>query len=606
MGCRQKGGVWAGGLAVAFIWPLPFAMGESVAVRTPSLRVDKFLSVSDAARAENSAARTAPSLIVAESAPLQLHLSKSIPDPKLQLAQAATSPPADDAVPASGAPRFDIRGYQVDGNTLLQPEEINQVLAPFTGKRKDFGDVQRALEALQQVYQQRGYVSVQVTLPEQELEKGEVRFLVTEFRIGKITVEGNEYFSNDNIRRSVPTLVPGQTPNAREIAANLKVVNESPAKQATVLLKSGESENEVDANIRVADVDPKRYSISLDNTGNTETGKYRASFAFQNANLWDRDHVLTAQYTTSPENPSKVTSLGVGYRIPFYARGDSLDLVGGYSNVDSGRVQNLFDITGQGAVYAVRYNHSLPKWGEIEQKITYGLDYRAYQNNVLPIDTSQNIVPDITIHPLGLTYSGILRQPQRELTYYVQVSQNIPGGNDGTDRDFKNARAGARAAYRILRAGGTLSGTTTGDWQYRINLLAQHTGDALVAGEQFGLGGADSIRGFNERYIAKDRGHRANFELYSPDVGSKLGMNNTRLRLVTFYDTGTVSNNQLQLGELSSSALDSVGIGVRLNYGNYLIVKLDYAQVLHDGTQFESPDGRTHANSLHVSIASVF
>ena len=594
---------------MVFVWPFPFAMGESVAVTrqaTPILQIDKFLDISNADRAENPAARAAPPLMVAESASVQLHLSRDIPEPRLHLAQAATPMPAEDAVPASGAPRFDIRRYQVDGNTLLQPDEISAALAPFTGNRKDFGDVQRALETLQGMYQKRGYVSVQVTLPEQELEKGEVRFLVIETRIGRIAVEGNEYFSSDNVRRGVPTLVPGQAPNARRISANLRVVNESPAKQATVLLKSGESENEVDATIRVADVDPKRYSISLDNTGNTETGKYRLGFAFQNANLWDRDHVLTAQYTTSPENPNKVTSLGVGYRIPFYAMGDSLDLVGGYSNVNSGTVQNLFDVTGQGAVYAVRYNHSLPKWGEVEQKLTYGLDYRAYQNVVRPLGSQENIIPDITVHPLCLTYSGVLREQQRELSYFVQVSQNIPGGNDGTDRDFKNARAEARAAYRILRLGGTLKGSTTGDWQYRINFTAQHTGDALVPGEQFGLGGAESIRGFNERYISKDRGHRANFEFYSPDIGSKMGMDNTRLRFLTFYDTGKVSNNQLQLGELSSAALDSVGIGIRLNYKNYLIVKADYAHVLHDGTQFNSPNGRTHANSLHVSIATVF
>lgn len=590
---------------MAFIWPFPFAIGGPVD-GTPILQIDEFLSVSNAGRAENSAARATPLLIVAESAPLQLHLSKNIPEPKLHLAQAATSTPADAAVPASSAPKFDIQGYQVDGNTLLQSDEITRVLAPFAGRQKDFGDVQRALETLQEMYQQRGYAGVQVTLPEQELEKGRVRFLVIESRIGKITVEGNEHFSSDNIRRSVPTLVPGQTPNSRDISANLKVVNESPAKQATVLLRSGAREGELDARIRVADVPPVRYSVSLDNTGNTETGKYRLGFAYQHANLWDRDHVLTAQYTTSPENPGKVTSLGIGYRIPFYARGDSLDLVGGYSNVNSGTVQNLFDVTGQGAVYAVRYNHSLPKWGEIEQKLTFGLDYRAYQNVVRPLGAQENIIPDITIHPLGLSYSGILRERQREFSYFVQVSQNIPGGNDGTDRDFKNARAEARAAYRILRVGGSLSGTTAGDWQYRINFSAQHTGDALVAGEQFGLGGADSIRGFNERYISKDRGHRANFEFYSPDIGGKVGMNNARLRLLTFYDTGNVSNNQLQLGELSSAALDSVGIGIRLNYNNYLIVKLDYAQVLHDGTQFNSPNGRAHANSLHAAIAFVY
>jgi len=75
-----------------------------------------------------------------------------------------------------GRSEFEIRQFQVDGNTLLQPDGINRALAPFTGKQKDFGDVQRALEALQEHIIGTVTPGVQWTLPEQELEKGEVRF----------------------------------------------------------------------------------------------------------------------------------------------------------------------------------------------------------------------------------------------------------------------------------------------------------------------------------------------------------------------------------------------------------------------------------------------
>src|SRR5690606_29216538 len=143
--------------------------------------------------------------------------------------------------------------------------------------------------------------------------------------VRRILVEGNAHFDSDNVRRSVPSLVPGQTPNSLDIAASVRVANENPAKQSAVLLRSAEREGEVDAVIRVADVDPLRYSVSLDNTGNENTGRTRVGFAFQHANLFNRDHVLTAQYLTTPGNPDKVTVLGVGYRIPFYAFGDSVD-----------------------------------------------------------------------------------------------------------------------------------------------------------------------------------------------------------------------------------------------------------------------------------------
>src|SRR6185503_6122595 len=118
------------------------------------------------------------------------------------------SPPPAEVVPVEPAapPKFEIKRYVVDGNTLLAREKIDQVLARYSGADKDFGDVQRALEALQGAYQEAGYGGVEIRLPEQELERGEVRFVVIETRIARVLVEGNEHFSVANIRRSVPSL----------------------------------------------------------------------------------------------------------------------------------------------------------------------------------------------------------------------------------------------------------------------------------------------------------------------------------------------------------------------------------------------------------------
>ena len=100
--------------------------------------------------------------------------------------------------------RFDISAYRVEGNTLLKDKKIQSVLAPYKGKQRDFGDVQRALEALEGTYRQAGFGAVQVYLPEQALEQGVVVLRVVEPRIGKVEVSGNKHFDTANIRRSVP------------------------------------------------------------------------------------------------------------------------------------------------------------------------------------------------------------------------------------------------------------------------------------------------------------------------------------------------------------------------------------------------------------------
>lgn len=528
---------------------------------------------------------------------------RSAEDRGIVLAQ-ADSIVTDGAV--DGGVRFEIRSYQVEGNTLLPQPDIERLLARYTGKLKDFGDVQRALEALQGRYQAAGYAGILVLLPEQELDRGDVVFKVIEPKLGRIIVEGNEHFSADNARRSVPALQPGTTPNTREVAASVKVANESPAKQTAVLLRPGSREGEVDAVIRVADVPPVRYSLSFDNTGNKETGTYRTAFSYQHANLFGRDHVLTLQYVTSPRNTNDVEVYGLGYRIPLYGLGDSIDLIAGYSTVDSGTVQNLFDVSGQGAIYAFRYNHNLRKLGEFEHRLVYGIDYRAYQNLVTPVGGNFNFVPDITVHPVSVTYSGLSRGQQSDVNFYIGYAQNLPDGNDGIDADFKNSRRDARAAYRIWRMGGVYTRAFLKDWQFRLKADTQYSRDALIAAEQFGLGGADSIRGFNERYMSNDKGFRSNWEIYTPNFGDFAGLENAKLRFLAFYDTGQVGRNSRQPGELERVSMDSVGFGVRMTHGNNLSVKADFAQVLHDGSQFGTEAGRTHGNRWHISIGYVF
>src|SRR3954468_23972926 len=102
--------------------------------------------------------------------------------------------------PEATAPvlRFDIQRYQVDGNTLLKPAVIERLVAPYTGKQKDFSDVQRALEALEIAYRDLGYGIVQVILPEQNIASGVVIFSVVEPHIGKVTVEGAVIYDKAN------------------------------------------------------------------------------------------------------------------------------------------------------------------------------------------------------------------------------------------------------------------------------------------------------------------------------------------------------------------------------------------------------------------------
>jgi len=356
---------------------------------------------------------------------------------------------------------------------------------------------------------------------------------------------------------------------------------------------------EIDATLRVSDEKPWKVFATLDNTGRPETGKLRLGVGYQHANVGDRDHILTLQYVTSPEKLREVGIYGVSYRIPLYSLGDSLDFFGGYSDVDSGKVADVFNISGKGTVLGAHYSQNLRKGDNYQHKLIYGLEHRAYRNSVdfLGMPLGNNV----TVHPLSLGYVGQWSLAATDSGLYLTLIQNISGGSKGGDADFAAARSGALSDYNLLRFGVNVARTVAADWQLRAALDGQYTNKALVPGEQFGLGGMDSVRGFYEREIADDKGYRASLELYTPEFGASTGIAGAHARAVLFYDTGEVRRNNALPGETGKTSIASVGAGLRFGLGKPFSVRVDYAYVVDPaGSQTRGHE------QIHFSLGVVY
>ncbi len=506
-------------------------------------------------------------------------------------APAAPQPQAAPQTPPV-APRFDIQRFLVEGNTLLKQSELDRILTPFSGKNRDFGDIQRALEALQDVYTSRGYNAVRVSIPEQDIRAGQVRLRVVEARIRRVRVQGNRFFDEKNVRAGLPSLKEGTSPNTRAIGQDAQLVNENPAKQVSVALQAADDPGQVDASVRVTDENPSRISAFADNTGTPKTGNLRTGVGYQNANLFNGDDVLSAQVITSPGHASDVKVFGAGYRVPVYGWSGIVDVLAGYSSVNSGTVQDLFNVSGKGNVFGLRYTQLLGRIDAYEHRVALGLDYRAYKNSVTLVGTTEQLVPDITIRPVSLTYSGRFSQVGRDLSFNVSYSRNIPGGNKGGDADFEATRPGATSKYGVVREGIAFSQLLPSDFIVRAVASAQQTHDLLIPGEQFGMGGADSVRGYYERETASDKGQRFSLEGYGPDFGSWIG-GNWRARALIFADAARGHDNAPERGP--ENKLGSYGLGFRSNQGKSLAFRLDVARVTKDAGTRVNGDYRAHA-----------
>ncbi|CAH2032637.1 ShlB/FhaC/HecB family hemolysin secretion/activation protein [Trichlorobacter ammonificans] len=502
-------------------------------------------------------------------------------------------------------PRFDINRIQLEGNTVLPAPEVAAILKKYTGPQKDFGTLQEAMDELESAYRGRGYTLVTVILPEQELERGTVVMNVIEPVVSEILVEGNRHYSRDNILNALPTLKVGVPPRVAAISENLRAANENPGRKLTLQFRAEEKETELKAQVQVQDQKPWKVALSGDNTGSTQSGYYRTGLTLQHANLWDRDHVATLQYTTSPDHVEKVKIISGAYRIPLYGLGDTIDLFGGYSDVDNGKIADVIS-GGKGIVSGVRYNLMLPRIGAYEQKLILGFDYRFYDNTLKLGATDFNLLaPDHVVHPFSIAYGGSWSSDIFAFEGSLGVVHNEPWGGQGT-RDyyaqaFQVSRPDTVVDYWAFRYGFNKLIYLPNDWLLRSFGSGQYTPDRLIPGEQLGLGGANSVRGYEEREESWDAGFSGSIELYTPDMARLLAVPRTQFRLAGFFDGGVGYNLRAKPGELESNSLTSAGVGFRLGIGDLFSFSLDWGHALDN-----SSNTRRGGNAVHFKGALVY
>lgn len=502
--------------------------------------------------------------------------------------------PATAALAEGGVSQFAIERYQIIGNTLLSEAEIQSALKPFTGSRMDFGHVQRALETLQTLYASKGFGTVQVILPEQELKQGVVQLKAIQQKVATVSVEGNAFRSAQNILRTLPGLQAEEVPNTRLFERSLKLANENPSKQTTLVMKESVSQpDSVDATLKVTDQKPSKIFATVDNSGNDATGNFRIGVGYQHYNLWDRDHRFSMQYLTSNAMPEemfqKVNVLGLGYSIPLYRLGDSIDFLAAYSDVNAGTVlDGAINVASQGTTLGTRYNLNLPSTADYQHKLVIGGDYKRFKPNTDLGGT--NLTPEVAVTPFSLTYAGILRKPQWQVAYQVGWSKNIPMGSAGQSEDLAASPWLADGHFEKFNYNLDISRAFATSWLLHAGLKGQYTSDHLHPGEQFGLGGFDNVRGWKERSFSADKGARLVVDVTGPDFGHILG-EKVSLRALVFADKGYVEGNKDVTGnELGIPInISSIGTGLRFAYAKTMAARLDFS-VVAEGDKTNNPD----------------
>ena len=474
--------------------------------------------------------------------------------------------------PPARALEFSIDRFVVDGPNPIGQPAADQALAPFLGRLEGLDGLQRAVQALQEAFNERGFTFYRVVLPPQTLDGGVVHLEVVAMRLAEVSVSGNQRFNAENVKRSLPFIRPGEVPHPYEMSNALDFANLHIAKRVNVKLAENKNKQALNATITVEEQRPWKLFAGINNIGSPDTGRNRITFGAVHGNLLGRDHLASLNYTTSPENADDVSQFSASYEIPLYWQRATLSAFYSSSDVDVGEVGD-FSVSGAGNFWGFFYTQHLTKRGGYAHSWSLGMEGRLFENDVE--FAGQQIGVDVRSVPLTASYAGNYEGEGWNATFGISYSRNLGIWDRNNDLVYALTRFGADAGWDAVRFNGLYQRKLPADLTGRIIIDGQWSDDALIPGEQWGLGGWQSVRGLDERALTGDSGVRASFELYSPAELLPAG-----LRLLGFFDVGVWDREEPLPGETASDSVASVGLGARWAWNNALSLSLDYGKTI--------------------------
>jgi hemolysin activation/secretion protein len=379
-------------------------------------------------------------------------------------------------------------------------------------------------------------------------------------------------------------------------------LNRNSFRQVDVIYKKGVGPQTVDLDVKVKDRFPLRFYTGFENTGNDLTGDERLLFGANWGNAFGIDHEMSYQYTTSMDF-EMFQGHSLNYLAPLPWR-HYLNFFGSYATSRADIAAGIpFGLEGYSWQASGRYIIPLPNTRSFNHDLILGYDFKQSNNNLEFGGT--NVFDSTTdVSQFNVGY----RTSLRDKLGYTNAGINIffsplSMAYNQKKTDYAVARSGADPTYVYVKF--DLERVTKFLWDTSImnRLSYQAATTNLLSSEQLGLGGMNSIRGYDEREVNTDGGIILNTEFRSPPISLFALFNKDtkvkdQLQFLGFWDYGIGENKFLQAGENDSYELSSVGVGARYAINPYMTFRADYGWQLLDTGFSPRHDSRCHMSMI--------
>ena len=453
------------------------------------------------------------------------------------------------------------------------------VLKDYLDRPLSFAELEKAAQLVAELYRDNDYFTVTAYLPKQELNDGQVTIKVVESTLNDLKVEGNTRYSDEYLQwmlEPVKEDAQGGLPRRSVLQRQLLLINDNMDLEARSIVQPGDSSDKVNLLIQADDDLPTHLTLDYNNLGAVSTGRHRLGATFEWGNFTNRADVLTLRYVESGLLNANVDGLDLftlAYRTPLNNQGTHLNFSYANSAFQVGRELQVLDIRGDADVFNLSVDHPIIRGTDANLYVNGGFVFQDIENTILGTRLSRDRLREIVVGIRGDWTSGRGRNyGGLRVTHDLG---NFLGGLDSND-PFSSRQAGGGFTKLNL----DLARVQRFNEEFYAILRGHHQAafKSLPFAEQYGLGGINTVRGYDQSAYLGDSGYNVNAELrWAP-----LDDHRELLEFGVFLDHGGASLRRPFPGEVSSTTLTGAGVGVHLRLPEETYIRAEVGFPLSD------------------------
>ncbi|MCB1563441.1 MAG: ShlB/FhaC/HecB family hemolysin secretion/activation protein [Alphaproteobacteria bacterium] len=463
--------------------------------------------------------------------------------------------------------KFTLNSLEIEGLGVYKENDVAPLYQNKLGTTVSLADIYAVATALTNKYRNEGYILTQVVVPPQTIESGTVRLKVVEGFVDKVTVEGSDDESAMRLIRAYADNIRSDNAlNVKQLEKFLLLINDLPGIEARSILSPSKTRAGASDLRVIVERDPYDAILSLDNHGSRYLGPVQLGAAGSLNSFFGNNERITAKLVVAPEfgGPYELAYGSLSYLQPVNTYGTTAEFFASHTDTEPGYNLDEFDVEGRSQYFRVTAEHPFIR---TRSRNLYGhvaFDWRDVESKNNLEATRHDRIRALRAGGRYEFLDTLLGAGLNSLELEASKGINIFGASDEGDVNLSRS-AGDPEFFKLNAEAQRLQRITS-----EVNLLmavrGQWASDALLASEEFGVGGINYGRAYDPSEIVGDDGVAGKVEVQWNEP-RKFDMFED-YQLYGFYDIGKVWNQDATTSTNKKNSLASTGVGIRADFAH--------------------------------------